>query len=784
MFDFLEDNLLIVCPSSYKKAILTYLTKNKLVLDIKFITMEEYIKKRKFDYDIKTIHYLVNKGLKVSNAKNYLENILYLEDKEYEEEKLVFLQKLKKELDENNLLIYDPFFCKMMEKRKVIIYGYGKLDKYQLSLFYHPTIIDYNEINHHFDVYYLENIDDEVEMVFQKIIDLLRRGIDINQISLMNIDSEYLPLIKKYSFFYQIPIESMNEDTLIGTEIGKYFLELVKEKKTREEIFLALEKYQNNDNYKLLVNLLNKYVDYHPYEVIREIKEELETIKVITKNYENVIRIKNLYDYVSEDEYIFLLNFNNPSIPKLSLDIDYITDNIKDLVGLPKTEEKNLLIKENTLNYLKSIHNLIISYKKNTAFDNYYPSILLDEMDYTLKEYQRSLNYSILANKDLYAKYLDDYVKYGLKNADLEQLYLNYDTNDFMTYDNAFKPFASDKILKHLNNELALSYTSIDTFYKCSFRYYLNEILKINVFEENFFGFIGTLFHDVLRHMNDSDFNFEKQYLKNLEGKEFTSEEKFFLDKLKSDLLYVIEVIKKHQFIMGFSENLYERKIDIPIKNSPYVHFKGFVDKIVYKENNNETLVSVIDYKTNNPNIEIKNLQFGLSMQLPVYLYLIKNSHLFKNPHFAGFYLQHILNNNIKKDKHTVEEQKMNNLKLMGYTTSNLLRMSIFDSTYENSEMIYGLKLNKDGTLPKRGNYLSDEEIDAIIALTEEKIINAMEEILNSRFAINPKILKQQNVSCKYCQYQSICYLEDKNFVYLKGDETDESDAGTEISDL
>ena len=45
MFDFLEDNLLIITPNSYKLAILKYLNDNKLIMNIKFMTKSEYKKR-------------------------------------------------------------------------------------------------------------------------------------------------------------------------------------------------------------------------------------------------------------------------------------------------------------------------------------------------------------------------------------------------------------------------------------------------------------------------------------------------------------------------------------------------------------------------------------------------------------------------------------------------------------------------------------------------------------------------------------------------------------------
>ncbi len=772
MFDFLEDNLLIITPNSYKSAILDYLNNHKLILNIKFMTKSEYKKCIKFDYSIETIHYLKNKNMKVENAITILDNLYYIEDKDYHNEKLDYLVKIKRELDENNLLIYDQVFSSILERRKVVVYGYGILNSFNAKLFFNQEIIFYPEVSKKNVVYHFDNLTEEVEFVFQKIVDLLNDGVDINNISLMNLNDEYLPIIKRMEDFYQIKVENINNDTLMGTIIGNAFYNFVLEKKGKEEIVKKLEKYNNQDEYDEIINIINKYIDYDLFEVKDEIKYELLNKKIKIKKQENVIKMKNVFDYISNDEYVFLLNFNSDSIPNLLMDTDYITDNIKDLVGLFKVEDENVIIKENTLNYLNNINNLIISYKDKSPFNTYYPSILLDELDYEERKYPRSYNYSHKANQSLYTKYLDDYVKYGYKNPDLDLLYKSYDKNNYLDYNNQFTGINKDKLSKYLNNELTLSYSSVDNFYKCGFKYYLSNILKIDLFEETFYTIIGSLFHYCLSKMNDDDFDLDKEYYEYVKDKKFTNKEQFFLNKLKKDLVFIIETLRKHQFISGFSKMLYEQKIDIKLKDSPYVHFKGFVDKIMYTEKNNETLVSIIDYKTGNPDIKIKNLQFGLSMQLPIYLYLVNNSNILNNIKFTGFYLQHILNINLKKsDKKTIDEQNYDNLKLQGYSTNDLNRLSVFDSTYENSEMIRGMKLTKDGEISKQANVLSDDEIKEILDITHEKIINAMNNILEGNFFVNPKIIDNKNVSCEYCSFKDICYQEEKNNIYLKVDE-------------
>lgn len=768
MLENLTDNLLIICPNSYKLAILKYLNDNKLILDIKFMTINEYRKCIKFDYNIDTVHYLVNKNMKVENAITILDNLYHIDDKKYNNDKLDYLVNIKKELDSNDLLIYDNLFYKILKRRKVIVYGYGLLNSFNKKLFNDALVIPYNKTNKKYDIYHFVSIRDEVEFVFQKICDLLKSGIDINKISLMNIDSEYLPFIKMMEEFYDIKVDIKNTNNIMGTIIGKRFYELILNNKSINEIVNELEIFKDDLEYNVIIDILNKYSNYNLLEYAKEIKYELLNHKVNNEIVSNTIKVKEVFDYVDKDEYVFLLNFNNPTIPKLKMDTDYITNDICSLVLLDPIEEENELIKENTIDYLSSINNIIISYKDTSSFNKYYPSILLDYIDYEIKEYERSFNYSDKANKSLYTMYLDDYVKYGIKDKNLDLLYSNYDKNNYLEYDNKFSGIDNDSLLDYLNNELTLSYSSIDNYYKCGFKYYLSNVLKVDEFTETFYTVIGSLFHFVLSKMNEENFDLDKEYNYFLKDKEFSNKEKFFLDKLKNNLVFIIETIRKHQFISGFTNMLYEHKIDIKLMDSPYVHFKGFVDKILYKENNNETLVSIIDYKTGNTDINIKNLRFGLSMQLPIYLYLVSNSDVLKNIKFTGFYLQHILNIDLnKKANKTKEEIDYDNLKLQGFSTSDLSRLSIFDSTYEDSEMIRGMKLTREGEIIKSANTLSDEEINEILKLTNNKIIEAVNNILESNFSINPKILNNKNVSCEYCTYKDICYHTEKDNVYL-----------------
>lgn len=773
ILSLIKGKTLIITKNSYKKQILMNMNKCNCLYDVKFMSIEEYKKKLVFDYDIHAINYLVKKyQIKVNNAISLINNLYYINDKQYKSSKLCYLVNIKKELDDNNLLIYNPYFIKYLDKVKVIVYGYDDLDKYTLSLFENAIFINEDIIDKKIKIYEFSGIIDEVEFVFNEISNLLIKNIDINHIKLCNISSEYIPYLKRFSKYYGYDIE-LPTSSIYGTKMVNDFLMMVTNNYSKEIILDRLLTFSDSKLASSIINLMNKYCDFDNLNDVYDLLvNDLKNTKINKSNYKNVIKIVDLFDYIADDDYVFLLGFNNGNIPKLLKDEDYITDNIKNEVIMSDTNELNYFSNQNTLKALKRINNLWISYKLKTPFNTYFPSNLIDELDAEIiKKDYNSFSYSLSYNRIKYAIMLDDYIKYGESNKELGKLYHNYGTMNYATFDNKYKGINKDSLLKYLNNKLTLSYSSIDYFYKCQFRYYLNNILKIEPFEETFDTIIGNVAHYILRKAFTESFDFQREFAYAIKDYQFNNMEKFFINKLADDLFFVIKTIKEYQINTGLNQELYEQQISVSLEKKPEVEFKGFIDKLIYRKKDNATYLAIIDYKTGKPSINLDYLKYGLSMQLPSYLYLTKNSNLFSNIKYCGFYLQHILSSEIKSsDDKNYEEQKRDLLKLQGYSTSDLNRLALLDDSYENSMMIKGMKTKKDGSLMHTAKVLDDFEIEEIINLCENKIKESFNEILNGHFTINPKIIKGENVGCQYCNFQDICFHKEQDNVYLESE--------------
>ena len=63
---------------------------------------------------------------------------------------------------------------------------------------------------------------------------------------------------------------------------------------------------------------------------------------------------------------------------------------------------------------------------------------------------------------------------------------------------------------------------------------------------------------------------------------------------------------------------------------------------------------------------------------------------------------------------------------------------------------------------------LDDQEMEALAKWVENKIDQAITEIVQGHFPINPKQIGKNLKGCEYCPFQELCYLKQEDKVYLQ----------------
>ena len=748
--------MIIVCDN-YKKDEL--LNRNNKLSNVKYMSKRDFIHKFYFDYDKRTIYELCEYyGFNYENSKMYLDNIYYIEDKYYEVEKLDKLVSIKKYLDSNNLLIYDKLFRDYL-KHNEVVFDSIELDKFdnimikELESITNVRVIEkeYNHYNH--DVIEFNTIDEEVEYTCIKICELIDKGVSINKIKISGINEDYNNSIKRIFDMYNLKIsESIN---LYSTNTVRLFIDNYNSD-INKTIELLKDNKCDNDTIDSIIDIVNSYNFISDYNKVKDMI--ISELKSLTKeiHYDNEIEVIDIMNNSITDEYVFYLNYNQESIPKVHIDEDYITDNIRDLTKLDRLEVINKRERINIKNSLESIKNLTITYKLKSPFASFNKANILD-CNIIKGVVPINNNYSSISNKINLTNYYDEIIKYGSIDDNLSVLSKHFKI-DYNTYDNKYNYIDTKSLYNYLNNNLNLSYTSMNDYYKCSFKYYLKYILKIDINKEIITRYIGSIFHYVLECGIDNDINIDDTIDKYLTDNniKLSDKENFFLNKLKEELPYIINVIRKQNDYIILKKRLYEERIEIKYHNKIDITFKGIIDKIIYDDN----ILTLVDYKTGNDSIDLSLNYYGINMQLAIYLLLA--TYKFKGYNIAGFYLQYILNKVGKSEDISKKEAKY---KLVGY--SNTKYISNFDKTYKDSSLVRGLKVKNDDTYYATSKVLSNDSINSLIDLASSKVSECIDNIVSAKFDINPKNIDGKNIGCEYCDYKDICFMKNKDIVYF-----------------
>ena len=129
--DFTKFNeVLLIVPNNLKNKILDYFNHYDNFVNYKMMSLDEVRDHIYFSYDVRAVLYLMQHYLfNMDAASDVLESLYYLDKDSYVDDKLNNLVKMKEELDKEKLLYYDDMFLDYIKRKKIIVYGYSKIDK-------------------------------------------------------------------------------------------------------------------------------------------------------------------------------------------------------------------------------------------------------------------------------------------------------------------------------------------------------------------------------------------------------------------------------------------------------------------------------------------------------------------------------------------------------------------------------------------------------------------------------------------------------------------------------
>lgn len=747
----------IISTNSFKHNFLKELALEKGFLNYKFLTKQAFITAILGNITEDGIIYLSNKEdvKNVYNAVEYIKYLPFIENVQYKSTKLNFLKKLKLDLIQKGYYVYDSLLIKMLNENNITFINTTK-DKtldYVLKKLDNKNIYfeNFKEDEHDISYYPFRTIESEMNFVFKSIIDLINNNVAYKDIKLCNLNSDYTFLLNRLSDSLKLPISLPKENNVLTRSSAKLFMSLLDKYDSFDSLFADLKGKISDNDYQDYLNLCNSFDQflYKPIEVKGYIQYKLENMSFKSDRFTEsieLISLSDLKDY--KDKYVFLLNFD-VNVPTVVKDNGYLTDTEFDELKISTSLEKSTLNKSELIDTIKSIKNLNITFSQTHAFNNAIESGLVKELNLESKEYKNEYGIDLVTDSLNLARSLDNYMKYGERDYYIDNAFdIKYDS-----YDNQFTGLSSDNIKKMLSHPFGLAYTSMDSFYDCKFKFYLQKILKIDKFEDSLQISLGNIAHKIFEDSYDASFDFDASLNSAIdemlnkdsrENKELTNKEKFYINRMVKVVKEAIISNKTHEEASKLQKVLTENKFDVKIDD--FVYFTGKIDKILYNEE--EKKFVVIDYKTGTKKAILDNLKDGKNTQLPSYLYLIKNG-TNKNVDLSsykpiGMYLEHI---NINKN------DIIDDFKLKGYTSILKDDEELLDLSYTN------IKFKKDN-IPYSNSepyLIDDSEFGKTIDLISKNINNFIKEYKKANFEIKYTEL-DDDTPCKLCKYEDVCF--------------------------
>lgn len=724
-----SEQFIIITTPDVKRIALNFRNDNHLIDRNKIMTENEFIESFIFKSEIDNLKILIENNpwssekLNVNTAKQLEKTLNLVSTLKLDTHPLyAYLNKAeelgfklaKSNIPRNyNIVMYLPRVNDLL---------YAKLPNCNIQV---PSINRCNSI-YSYD-YFLDEIEASIEWILEKLND----DVDINRIHVF-MPKEYQIAFKQIASVYNLPIESSNEFKLFSHINGQRAYQQFVENRTIdfEDINPLLM--------DAILDIVNKYVIYDNLSDYRDlIKSDFKnkTVNLASNGGLKInTKINSLYSsrQLEEEHFILLGNYQD-GLVTYHKDIELISDEYRS--GILNTNQKN-----NNEDYL--FHN--ISANAKSLFISF-SSIISDKGVMAANNVSdlQVIKCEPLAVSSFSKKH--DQLKFARSNY-LKQTY-NVKSDRYSKLSKYYIAEQKANTFAGVNrgfDNLVLSYTSINDYAKCGYKYYLSHVLRIKngKFDSRRMIF-GNIVHNVLEKINrvDNVKSITKEIIESykMQGLDISSIDMIYIDKYAKFLEQLIIEIKQEELEANFSQVLRESKFEMDIKDN--VKLIGAIDKVMINMEANNLFVEIYDYKTGSLTINMDDIEFGLNMQNLIYFLLIKDHY-----------------------KHEDGDEL-----LLGTFQQQVKYKQLYDNqTLLDNQQIKGYSLKKNKNIIKRSEKVTTSaEIDEKLVEVEKQIKRVVHQVEKNNFEINPKIVDGKNISCGFCPYTSICNVKHENKVYL-----------------
>ena len=747
----LYENAILIAPiseegffNSYRQAF------PKVKFDV--LTIEEVEGMFALTHDEDAVLYLLEKGYPYPLAKELLIALDHMKEREYKSPKLQALIPLFEEMKKKGLLYQDALPFSFFKGRNIVIRGYSDGKRIasaleslpNISLSWDKVVPPRKDLPPYLE---FEDIHQELHYLCNSIAKLLLNDVKPSDIYVVGLPAEAYMEMELMCQAYHIPFVNPSVPSLFALPFAKKVLNLFAEKGLGETLSSFEGQVLSKDERAILTNLALYGSLTLPQEKLLSILEDVYLDKKCSKQKgEGIVLVNGRY--VPRGCHAFIVDFSFGKAPRLHRDASYLSDEERNELGLPSSlllnarEEKELtaLLQKPEIGY--------ISYSASHYGTPLYPSSWGGDDIHSKKgEIFYQAEYSEQMGRMVAASLNDDFQR--VRKESPYRASLNAQIPLTRPYDPQFVTFSE----AGKKGDLYLSYSSLETFYKCPFAYYLLHKLHLKDEGYSFYPRLGTMLHAYLEKFEENKGDFAKAFDDIVErfdkqGPAFTAKERFLLQNIKPLFMETLEFLAEHFNNISNAKYHHEHKIELSYGDG--VILKGSID-LAIESGDTPRYVSIIDFKTKGKNYDEGLLNLGLNLQLPLYAYFASREKDFKDDSLLGVYYAPIVPNQDKNDhsfKGKCEAIPGLNTFDPDPITSGLIDKKAME-TVENP-----------GDLGKR-----------LTAIALEKLDEAIIKMRAGDFPISPLNIGDRDKSCGYCPFGDICYQRDEFRRYETGKE-------------
>lgn len=752
-------------------------------LSYQLLTKEQFLEQTAFQINPnKALEVLIlHEKVSPSFASLYLSLLTFIPPF-HDDPKIKQLRMYYDVLIKHQAITFPPFIQTKFSNKRVAILGYIHEDRlfnerlHSLSM---DGVFDpYPTVQEGLVIDRLETIADEVSLFFNRVLTLHAKGISSEDIVLINPPSTYRYELERQATYFHVPLQLPSNETFFDAPITQAYIQQDNSLDAFLETCGNLYPLEHQAQLKKLVMAIPSSIQtsIHGKDYLRLLAQD---VRLHSSTYENPIRVVPLGSF-SPSTHVFILGFSQGVMPRIYRDIGWLDDRLKASLGLMTSPQLNEQDQLRVRYGLAHSGHLFISRSKQSPSGKVLPSPFVDTLK--MKEQDRL--------------YTEDHVDYSgnlgpIRKRLYEERWTYY--RDQHPYLSSLKQvFPADAprfqyrptpVDVSIPSPLKLSYSAINDYYQCGFKYFVSRVLKVQPYDpDEFYMHLGTFAHDVFEHMRGDLGQFSLVFDQRLADQQnLTSKEKVLFAHLKSKLEEVAQFNSLHQQKMVNPSFLEELEVLIPINEDTLL--KGVIDRtILLSDEQGQEYVALMDYKSGSESFDASLIEYGWSLQLPIYALMIHHHPDLKNRELLGVFIQHILHKSYLKKGITIGNQTFPaTYQFDGVMIEDRQKAALLDQTlkYDASPFFLSTKPASDDYLKSNRHVVSSTFLTSMQAIAKTKIEEASANIRHHHFPLNPRKIKQK-ASCDYCPFQDVCFRQhqDIEVIRINKEETvsDESD--------